>query len=312
MNNKIRVARHLLELNIVWTLALSFAVVETMTYFSGIAMFDPRAGYVSMLDALLAGRFPNWQALDVLTVMLMLWFSALKAANAPIPELFEKPRPLRTIKFSYSVLYVIITSLFILRIVLGHPTSVTEVIFSVLIGIGFALIEHYSSPYLGSEKLPYWVIWILATFLSAAHLLSDEGFSRVALYDLGLVKDLGLMTLLFVLASILYPSVDILLHNIKMWTLFIAVAIILLAAFVVYIELDFPYSGGGTAYCIGILQVRGLQTTEDNIRQLQSFMHNHVLLRTCFSLFCGVVAPYVLYVIMSASGNKRLRQKKAQ
>jgi hypothetical protein len=285
-------------LNSIWTFFLALAVVETIVYHMGLLnLRDGNLNFGSFLKLPHGtdSHFLNW--FDVSVIFVLLWTVALRAANIPympkdcIPEL-----PI------FDVIVLTIGSIafthFISRFLLGFKANQpVELIVPTVVGLAIPFLQQWITMNYAPEKLFHIGMWAflfaIFIFFSTRHDL----FPFLRMNDIGWLKDFVLMTIIFILGTLLYPKVEDILASPKVIPWIIVATLSVVAIIVAFADLNFPNTLTGQDYCRAMLSANKIAPNEMNMGSLRNILNTHILFRTALFLFGGVVCPFVLYVV---------------
>ena len=295
---------HVMILNILWTFFLSAAIGETILYFTTLVNLEKDEISYKTLLRLPHNDHPkslNW--LDLWVIIFLLW--TIGYLTARIPTEFEPAQKNGTKYFQdidfiiASKIFVIAFTNFISRFLLGFKSKKwRELILPTLIGLAGTFLIDWITEHSSMEKVYYIVTWVFIFAVFMQYALRYKSLPSAKHSDLGWAKDFSLITLMFILGSILYPALVTLSYENKYIFFAIAISIAMIAVAVVIIELLYPRSKDGTFYCQEILKHNGLEDSEMNVRALRTnIINTHLLIRTVVCLLCGVTAPFCFYVI---------------
>lgn len=285
-------------LNTIWTFFLALAVVETIIYHMGL--LNLRAGDLNFASFLKLpygtdSHFLNW--FDISVIFVLLWTVALRAANVPfMPRDCTPELPI----FDAVVLAIGSIALFhfISRFLLGFKANQPlELIVPTVIGLAVPFLLQWITMNYAPEKLFHIGMWVflfaIFVFFSTRHDL----FPSLRMNDIGWLKDFVLMTLIFVLGSLLYPKIEDILALPKVNPWIIVATISVVAIIVTFADLNFPNTLTGQDYCRAMLSANKLAANEINMGSLRNILNTHILMRTALLLFGGVVCPFVVYIV---------------
>lgn len=287
------------------------AALETIVYHLGINNLDKDYLYYGyffelMFKTPLEPRYMHY--VDFIFIFLLLWLISLVAIHIKSKTIIHERENI----FLHKVVEISIESCIaylFFRYILDSEHPSNDILLSAIFGIAIYFFRKYLiKKKLPIEKITATIVWTITFIVVFQYYIRKSGFVTITHGDIGHIKDIISILVLFSAAIFLYSNIDVWLKKGKIEVFIMIIAIFVVAVIITVVDITYPTTELGRAYANDLLSWNNnidVQSSE-YIGKLQIILNNHVLIRTAILLFLGVVAPFVIYGIVNYFKMKKI------